>query len=281
MRLARVGEKGREQPALVERDGTVRSLAAHLDDITAADLTSDTLARLNAIDPATLPIVPAGTRHGIPFTGARKFVAVGLNYASHAAESGMPIPDEPVLFMKALSALAGPNDDVAMPRESGKMDWEVELGVVIGTPARYVARDDALAHVIGYVLVNDLSERAHQLEQGGGWVKGKSHDGFGPVGPWLVTTDELGDAGALDMFLDVSGERRQTGNTADMIFDVCSIVSYISQFMTLERGDIIATGTPPGVGFGMTPPRFLSVGDEVRLGISGLGEQRQRIVAPL
>lgn len=281
MRLARVGEKGREQPALVERDGTVRSLAAHLDDITVADLTSDTLARLNAIDPATLPIAPAGTRHGIPFIGARKFVAVGLNYASHAAESGMPIPDEPVLFMKALSALAGPNDDVAMPRESGKMDWEVELGIVIGTPARYVARDDALAHVIGYVLVNDLSERAHQLEQGGGWVKGKSHDGFGPVGPWLVTTDELGDAGALDMFLDVSGERRQTGNTADMIFDVCSIVSYISQFMTLERGDIIATGTPPGVGFGMTPPRFLSVGDEVRLGISGLGEQRQRIVAPL
>ena len=279
MKLMRHGPKGAEKPALVDADGRVRDLSAALPDISAATLAPERLARLLDIDTATLPIVEAPGRIAPPWSGMGKFICVGLNYADHAAESGVPVPAEPVLFMKASSALIGCNDPVVMPQGSVKTDWEVELGVVIGSTARYVSEADALAHVAGYCVVNDVSERDYQLERGGQWDKGKGCDTFGPVGPWLVTPDEVSNPQALDMWLEVNGRRFQNGNTRTMVFGVATLVSYISRFMTLYPGDLISTGTPPGVGLGQKPPLYLKAGDEMRLGIAGLGEQRQRVHA--
>jgi 2-keto-4-pentenoate hydratase/2-oxohepta-3-ene-1,7-dioic acid hydratase in catechol pathway len=242
-------------------------------------LAPEQLRRIAALDPAQLPVATGEPRLGVPVAGTRKFLAIGLNFADHAAESNLPIPAEPVIFTKAISCLQGPNDPVVIPRGSTKTDWEVELGVVIGSAASYVSEEEALSHVAGYCVVNDVSERAFQLERGGTWDKGKGCDTFGPVGPWLVTPDELADVAALDMWLDVNGVRRQTGSTRSMIFGVPQIVSYLSRFMTLEAGDIITTGTPPGVGMGLTPPAFLHDGDVIELGIAGLGQQRQQVVA--
>jgi 2,4-diketo-3-deoxy-L-fuconate hydrolase len=277
--LLRHGAKGAEKPALFDAGGQVRDLSGVLADITAATLTPDSLARLADIDPGTLPVV-AQARLAPPWSGMGKFICVGLNYADHAAESGAPIPKEPVLFMKTTSALVGCNDPVVMPQGSAKTDWEVELGVVIGSKARYVSEADALSHVAGYCVVNDVSEREYQLERGGGqWDKGKGCDTFGPVGPWLVTRDEVPDPQALSMWLEVNGKRFQNGSTKTMIFGVATLVSYISRFMTLYPGDLISTGTPPGVGLGQKPPLYLKAGDEMRLSIEGLGEQRQRVYA--
>ena len=280
MKLLRYGPKGQEKPGLLDDDGRVRDLSGHVADITPDLIHGEGLARLKAVDPASLPLVQGDPRYGVPVNGSRKFIAIGLNFADHAAESNLPIPDEPVVFMKAISCLTGPNDEVTIPRGSEKTDWEVELGVVIGKPASYVEQDRALDHVAGYVLINDVSERAYQIERGGTWDKGKGCDTFGPVGPWLVTADEVGDVQNLDMWLDLNGKRMQTGNTRTMIFGVAEIVSYLSQFMTLEPGDIITTGTPPGVGLGQKPePFYLKPGDVVRLGIEKLGEQSQTFVA--
>ena len=279
MKLLRFGHPGAEKPGLLDGEGAVRDLSSVLPDLSGAALSPASLARLAALDPASLPLAPQGARIGPCIARPGKFICIGLNYADHARETGKEPPPEPILFMKATSALSGPFDDVEIPRGSEKTDWEVELGVVIGTAAKYVSEADALAHVAGYCLVNDVSERAFQSERGGQWTKGKSHDTFGPTGPWLVTSDEVPDPQALDLWLEVDGVRRQTGNTRTMIFGVAHLVSYLSQFMTLEPGDIIATGTPPGVGLGLKPPVFLREGQEMRLGIEGLGEQRQRTVA--
>jgi 2-keto-4-pentenoate hydratase/2-oxohepta-3-ene-1,7-dioic acid hydratase in catechol pathway len=279
VKLLRFGESGTEKPGLLDAAGAIRDLSGHVADIAGSVLSDEGLAQLAAIDPASLPPVPAGTRIGPCVAGTSKFVCIGLNYADHARETGKEPPAEPIVFMKATSAIAGPNDDVEIPRGSGKADWEVELGVVIGRTAKYVSEADALTHVAGYCLVNDVSERAFQSERGGQWTKGKSHDTFGPIGPWLATRDEVPDPQALDLWLDVDGIRRQTGNTRTMIFGVAQLVAYLSQFMTLRPGDVIATGTPPGVGLGLKPPVFLQPGQEMRLGIDGLGEQRQRTIA--
>ncbi len=278
MKLVRVGNPGAERPGLVDRDGRVRDLSAVIGGIDAAQLAPAALAKLAALDPATLPVLE-GQRHGVPWTGIGKIIAIGLNYADHAAEAGMPLPAEPIVFLKANTSLNGPNDAVMLPFESHKSDWEVELGVVIGTTARNVSKAQALEHVAGYCVVNDVSEREFQLERGGTWDKGKGCDTFCPVGPWLVTRDEVPDAQKLGMWLDVNGERMQKGSTATMVFDVATVVSYVSRFMTLEPGDLIATGTPPGVGMGFKPPRYLKAGDVMRLGIEGLGEQSQKVVA--
>jgi 2-keto-4-pentenoate hydratase/2-oxohepta-3-ene-1,7-dioic acid hydratase in catechol pathway len=279
MKLLRYGPPGREKPGLRDSDGNIRDLSKTIVQIDDAMLSPRNLAKLARIRPETLPIVKGKPRLGVPYAGISKFVAVGLNYSDHAAESGMPIPSEPILFTKATTSLCGPDDDVIQPQGSTKLDWEVELGIVIGTKAQYVTEAKALDHVAGYCVVNDLSERAFQLERGSQWDRGKGCDTFGPVGPWLVTTDEITDPQTLDMWLDVNGEKRQRGNTRTMIFGCANLVSYISRFMTLLPGDIITTGTPPGVGLGMKPPRYLKVGDTVTLGIAGLGEQRQRVVA--
>jgi 2-keto-4-pentenoate hydratase/2-oxohepta-3-ene-1,7-dioic acid hydratase in catechol pathway len=280
MKLLRYGPAGHEQPGLLDAHGRIRSLAAAIPELSAQHLSAAGLARLATIDPASLPVAPGSPRLGVPFSGTRKFIAIGLNYADHAMESNLPIPTEPVVFTKAVSCLQGPNDEIVIPRGSKKTDWEVELGVVIGTTARYVEERDALEHVAGYTVVNDVSEREFQIERGGSWDKGKGCDTFGPVGPWLVTRDEVGDVQSLDMWLDVNGQRMQTGNTRTMIFTVAKIVSYVSHFMTLEPGDIITTGTPPGVGMGRKPePVYLAAGDNIRLGIANLGEQRQSVVA--
>ncbi len=280
MKLLRYGPKGAEKPGLLDAEGHIRDLSGVVADITPAQLHGEGLAALKAIDPATLPLVEGEHRYGVPVNGSRKFIAIGLNFADHAAESNLPIPSEPVVFMKAISCLNGPNDDVVIPRGSLKTDWEVELGIVIGKAASYVTKEEALDHVAGYVLINDVSERAFQIERGPTWDKGKGCDTFGPVGPWLVTTDEVGDVQNLDMWLDVNGKRVQTGNTKTMIFGVAEIVSYLSEFMTLEPGDLITTGTPPGVGLGQKPePWYLKAGDTVRLGIEKLGEQGQTFVA--
>jgi 2,4-diketo-3-deoxy-L-fuconate hydrolase len=279
MRLLRYGAPGREKPGLADRDGNVRDLSKVIAQIDDTLLAPRNLARLARVKPETLPIVRGTPRLGVPYAGISKFVAVGLNYTDHVKESGMPTPTEPVLFMKATTCLTGPNDDVIQPKSSTKLDWEVELAIVIGTKAQYVPESRALDYVAGYCVVNDVSERDFQLERGSQWDRGKGCDTFGPVGPWLVTTDEITDPQDLDMWLDVNGERRQTGNTRTMIFNCAYLVSYISQFMTLLPGDIITTGTPPGVGLGMKPPQYLKPGDVVTLGIEGLGEQRQRIVA--
>ncbi len=280
MKLLRYGPAGHEQPGLLDAQGRLRSLSGRLEDLGPAQLAPASLARLAAIDPATLPVVPGHPRLGVPICGTRKFLAIGLNYADHAVESNLPIPAEPVVFTKAVSCLQGPNDEVMLPKGSTKTDWEVELGVVIGTTARHVEERDALGHVAGYLVVNDLSEREYQLERGGTWDKGKGCDTFGPVGPWLVTPEEVGDVQNLDMWLEVNGRRMQSGNTRTMIFGVATIVSYLSRFMTLEPGDIITTGTPPGVGMGRKPePIYLAQGDTLSLGIEKLGEQRQRVIA--
>ena len=278
MKLLRYGPRGQERPAMLDEDGGLRDLSAHVGDIAGDALSPEGLAALAALDPASLPLVGETPRIG-PCVGAvGKFLCIGLNYADHARETGAEPPAEPVLFAKAVSAICGPDDDIEIPRGSDQTDWEVELGVVIGTRAKYVTEADALGHVAGYCLVNDVSERRFQFEHCGQWTKGKSHDTFGPIGPWLVTPDEIGDVQALDMWLDVDGERRQTGNTRTMIFSVAQIISHLSQFMTLQPGDVIATGTPPGVGFGMKPQTFLRVGQTMTLGIAGLGEQRQKTV---
>lgn len=275
----RFGAKGAEKPAALDAQGRVRELSSVLSDITAQTLTPEGLARLREADLARLPVVERPGRVAPPWTGCAKFVCVGLNYADHAAESGMPVPSEPVLFTKATSCIIGCNDPVVLPQGSVKGDWEVELGVVIGSKARYVPEDEALKHVAGYCIVNDVSEREFQLERGSQWDRGKGCDTFGPIGPWLVTADEVPDPQRLGMWLDVNGRRFQTGNTRTMVFGVAALVSYISRFMTLYPGDLISTGTPPGVGLGQKPPVYLKPGDEMHLGIDGLGEQRQKVYA--
>ena len=280
MKLLRYGPPGREQPGLLDSEGRIRDLSGRVRDLGPAQLQPANLATLAALDPSTLPLVQGPQRLGVPFTATRKFIAVGLNYADHAAESNLPIPSEPVIFTKAVSCLQGPDDPIMLPKDSRKTDWEVELGVVIGRTARYVEESEALQYVAGYAVVNDVSEREYQMERGGTWDKGKGCDTFGPVGPWLVTRDEVGDVQSLGMWLDVNGQRMQTGSTRTMIFGVATLVSYISRFLTLEPGDIITTGTPPGVGAGKKPqPVFLKPGDTVRLGIEKLGEQQQQVIA--
>ena len=278
MKLVRYGRPGHEKPGLIDQDGKLRDLSGIVDDIGPAELSDKTLAKLAKLKPAKLPAVRGKPRFGTPVSGVGKFIGIGLNYSDHAAESGMPIPAEPIVFMKAVTSLSGPDDDVMLPKDFSKADWEVELGIVIGTKAQYVSANSALDYVAGYCLINDVSERAFQLERGPQWDKGKGCDTFGPVGPWLVTKDEIPNPQRLGMWLDINGERRQTGNTRTMIFSVAKIVSYLSRFMTLMPGDIIATGTPPGVGMGMKPQQFLAPGDEMHLSIEGLGEQRQKVV---
>lgn len=279
MKLLRFGELGLEKPGILDKDGVIRDASSVVADYSPGTVSLELLSILADIDPAALPAVPKGVRIGAPVSRIGHFVAIGLNYADHAAETRAPIPKEPIVFSKAPSCLSGPNDDVMLPRGSVKSDWEVELAVVIGKECDYVEEKDALKHVFGYAVCNDMSEREYQAERGGQWIKGKSAPTFGPLGPWIVTPDEIGDPQNLDMFLDVNGKRMQTGNTSTMIFTVRQIVSYLSRFMVLEPGDVITTGTPPGVGLGMKPPVFLKDGDEMRLGITGLGEQRQIVVA--
>ena len=280
MKLCRYGAPGAEKPGLIDAEGRIRDLSGHVADIGPDTIGKDGLAKLAAIDPASLPLVEGEVRYGVPVGGVGKFVAIGLNYADHAAESNLPIPGEPVVFNKWVNCLNGPNDPVTIPRDSGKTDWEVELGVVIGARASYVAEADALDHVAGYCVVNDVSERHWQLERGMTWDKGKGFPTFGPVGPWLVTRDEVGDVQNLGLWLSVNGKRVQDGNTRTMIFTVAQIVAYCSQIMTLEPGDIITTGTPPGVGMGQKPePWYLKPGDVVELGVEKLGQQRQEFVA--
>lgn len=280
MKLLRYGPAGHEKPGLLDSEGRIRDLSGHVSDIDGHCLGAEALARLAALAPESLPIVQGEPRLGVPVAGIGKFIAIGLNYADHAAESNLPIPSEPVVFTKAISSLNGPNDPVMLPKDSVKGDWEVELGIVIGRRASYIEEADALAHVAGYCLVNDVSEREYQIERGGTWDKGKGCDTFGPVGPWLVTADEVGDPQALDLWLDVNGKRMQTGNTRTMIFTCAHIVSYVSRFMTLMPGDVITTGTPPGVGMGVKPqPVYLKPGDVMTLGIEKLGQQRQDVLA--
>lgn len=279
MKLLRIGPKGHEKPALLDEAGQVRDLSPFIDDLTANSLSPSRLREIAALPRDRMPVIRDVPRVGTPYSGVRKFIAIGLNYRDHAAESNLPIPSEPVVFMKATSSITGPNDDVMLPKDSVKTDWEVELGIVIGTTARYVPEDKALDYVAGYCIVHDVSEREFQLERGGTWDKGKGCDTFGPFGPYLVTRDEVPDPQNLEMWLTVNGERKQSGNTRTMIFTVAHLVSYVSRFMTLEPGDLITTGTPPGVGMGQKPtPQFLKAGDVVELGIGGLGSQKQRIV---
>ncbi|HEX5639632.1 MAG TPA: fumarylacetoacetate hydrolase family protein [Burkholderiaceae bacterium] len=279
MKLLRYGPSGREKPGVLDAQGRVRDLSGVIDHVTSVDLSDAALARLSKIDPSTLPLVPGTPRLGVPYLGISKLVAIGLNYADHAAEAGLAAPSEPIVFLKATTCITGPSDELVIPRGSTKTDWEVELGVVIGTKAQYVPEAKALDHVAGYCVVNDVSERNFQLERGGQWDRGKGCDTFGPIGPWLVTRDEVPDPQDLELRLDVNGEPMQRGSTRTMIFGVAHLVSYVSQFMTLLPGDIIVTGTPPGVGMGRKPPRYLKPGDVVTLGIAGLGEQRQRVRA--
>ena len=278
MKLVRYGNSGKEKPGLIDAGGKLRDLSAIVPDIGPAQLDAAVLAKLAKLDTAKLPAVRGTPRMGCPVAGVGKFVAIGLNYADHAAESGAPIPKEPIVFMKATTCIQGPNDPVMLPKGSVKSDWEVELGIVIGTRARYVTQKAALDHVAGYCTINDVSEREYQIERGPQWDKGKGCDTFGPIGPWLVTRDEIANVQKLSMWLDLNGKRMQTGNTKTMIFGVAKLVSYVSQFMTLMPGDVITTGTPPGVGLGMKPPLYLKKGDVMTLGIEGLGEQRQLVV---
>jgi 2-keto-4-pentenoate hydratase/2-oxohepta-3-ene-1,7-dioic acid hydratase in catechol pathway len=278
MKLVRYGKPGKEKPGIIDADGKLRDLSGVVQDLGPAQLGDAALAKLRKLKTDKLPLVRGAQRLGSPVGGVGKFVAIGLNYADHAAEAGLPIPKEPIVFMKATSCIQGPNDAVMLPKASVKSDWEVELGVVIGSRARYVSQKDALNFVAGYCTVNDVSEREYQIERGGTWDKGKGCDTFGPLGPWLVTRDEVPNPQKLAMWLDLNGQRAQTGNTKTMIFSVAKIISYVSQFMTLEPGDVITTGTPPGVGMGMKPPLYLKKGDVMTLGIEGLGEQRQVVV---
>ncbi len=279
MKLLRFGPPGEERPGLLDRSGRIRDLSGRIDDVAGIALLPAALAHLAATDPEALPAVAGAPRLGPCVAGVGKFLAVGLNYADHAKEAGVAIPDEPVLFTKATSSICGPYDDTIIPRGAQKTDWEIELGMVIGTPGQYIAEADALDHVAGYCTVNDVSERAYQIERSGQWVKGKSADTFGPIGPWLVTPDEIPDPQNLRLWCEVDGERRQDGSTATMIFGVAFLISYLSQFLSLQTGDVITTGTPPGVGLGMTPPTYLKPGQRVRLAVEGLGEQDHLMVA--
>jgi 2,4-diketo-3-deoxy-L-fuconate hydrolase len=279
LKLVRFGPAGKERPGCIDSQGNVRALTSYIPDVTGDALRPSQLPSLLSIDPSSLPIVTSAVRLGPCVSGVGKFICVGLNYRDHAEEAGMTPPKEPILFMKPTSAIGGPDDDVFLPRGSQKGDWEVELGVVIGTGGKYIEEENAMAHVAGYCVVNDLSERAFQLEGTGQWVKGKSADGFGPIGPWLVTPDEIADPHDLTMWLEVNGERRQSGNSGSMIFRIPYLISYISNFMSLAPGDVIATGTPAGVGMGHKPPVYLKPGDVMELGIEGLGRQRQHVVA--
>lgn len=279
MKILRLGPAGREKPAMLASDGSLRDLSDLVSDVTGATLRTGLLDEIAELDPLAMPLVTGEHRIGPCVTGVGKFICIGLNYSDHAAESGMAVPKEPVVFMKATSCIVGPNDDVVIPRGSEKTDWEVELGVVIGKHAKYVSEQDALSHVAGYCVVNDVSERAFQLEGTGQWVKGKSADTFGPIGPWLVTPDEVPDPQNLSLWLELDGQRVQNGTTKTMVFGVATLISYLSRFMSLHPGDIISTGTPPGVGLGMKPPRYLKAGNTMRLGVDGLGEQTQRVVA--
>ena len=278
MKLLRYGPAGQEKPGLLDSTGAIRDLSGAVSDIAGDTLLPDALAKLRNVDSASLPKVTGTPRIGPCVGSVGKFICIGLNYSDHAAESGMAVPTEPIVFMKATSCIVGPNDNLELPRGSKKTDWEVELGVVIGKPAKYVAEQDSLSHVAGYCVVNDVSERAYQLEGTGQWVKGKSADTFGPIGPWLVTADEVPDCGNLNLWLEVDGHRYQDGSTKTLIFGVPYLVSYLSKFMSLLPGDIISTGTPPGVGHGKKPPVYLREGNVVRLGVEGLGEQRQTII---
>jgi 2-keto-4-pentenoate hydratase/2-oxohepta-3-ene-1,7-dioic acid hydratase in catechol pathway len=279
MKLLRFGPAGREKPGILAADGTIRDLSSIVSDISASWLSSASIAELRKIDPLSLPLVESGPRIGPCVAGVGKFICIGLNYSDHAAESGMAVPSEPVVFMKATSSIMGPDDNVVIPRGSTKSDWEVELGVIIGKHAKYVEQEQALDYVAGYCVINDLSERAFQLEGTGQWVKGKSADTFGPIGPWLVTPDELPDPQDLNLWLEVDGHPYQRGSTRTMVFGVAHLISYLSRFMSLHPGDIVSTGTPPGVGLGQKPPRYLAPGNLIRLGIDGLGTQTQHVVA--
>ena len=279
MKLVRYGKVGKEKPGMIDSDGKLRDLSGVIKDVTPTDLAPKILSKLSKIKAAKLPLVKGKPRYGVPFTGSTKFIAIGLNFSDHAAETGAKTPAEPIVFHKTLSCMVGANDDVMIPKNSKKTDWEVELGIVIGSKASYVSKKEALDFVAGYVLINDVSEREYQLERSGTWDKGKGCDTFGPIGPWLVTKDEIANPQRLDMWLDINGEKRQRGNSKTMIFDCATIVSYVSQFMTLNPGDVITTGTPPGVALGMKPePVFLKHGDVMTLGITGLGTQRQQVV---
>ena len=278
MKLVRYGIPGEEKPGLIDGNGALRDLSSHVADISGSMLDDASLARLRAIDAFSLPKVEGEVRLGVPVSGIGKYMCIGLNYRDHAEEAGMPIPEHPILFMKANSAISGPDDPVSIPRGSTSSDWEIELGAVIGTTAKYVSATEALNHVAGYCICNDVSERHFQIHLSGNWTKGKSCDTFGPTGPWLVTRDAIPDPQSLDMQLDVNGERMQEGNTRTMIFTVAEIVSHLSQLFTLHPGDVISTGTPPGVGMGKNPPRYLKVGDVMELTIDGLGTQRQKVV---
>jgi 2-keto-4-pentenoate hydratase/2-oxohepta-3-ene-1,7-dioic acid hydratase in catechol pathway len=278
LKLVRFGERGQEKPGIVDASGTIRDASGLVADFTPETI-ADAADRLRNADVGSLPAVSQGVRLGSPIARTNHFIGIGLNFADHAAESGMPIPTEPIVFSKAPNALSGPNDDIVLPRGSVKADWECELAFVIGKRAHYVSEADALTHVLGFALCNDVSERAYQNERGGQWIKGKSAPTFGPLGPWIATTDEIEDCQNLDMYLDLNGERRQTGNTKTMIFGVAHIIAYLSTFMALEPGDVVTTGTPPGVGMGMKPPLYLKAGDTLKLGIAGLGEQTQKVVA--
>ena len=279
MKLVRFGNKGAERPGVLGPDGKVRDLSGHVPDLAGSALAPESLRRLRELNINELPVVDAGVRLGPCVAGISKIIGIGLNYSDHAAEAGMPVPTEPPIFFKATTAISGPYDDVMLPRDSLKTDWEVELGVVIGTRTRYVTEQEAMNHVAGFCIINDVSERSYQIERGGQWSKGKGCDTFAPIGPWLVTRDEMPDPHALKMTLDVNGVRRQNGSTSTMIFKVPFLVSYVSEFMTLEPGDLISTGTPPGVGLGLKPPVFLREGDVMVLEVEGLGRQRQRVVA--
>ena len=279
MKLLRVGEKGKEKPAILEADGKIRDISSHINDLNPENLNFETISKIQSADTSTLPELSSNQRVGSCITSPGKFVAIGLNYSDHAAEVGADIPKEPIMFMKATSSMCGPNDDVEIVSGSKKLDWEVELGIVIGKEAKHISESQSQDHILGYCLVNDVSEREWQIEKMGQWVKGKSHDTYGPTGPYLVTKDEIKDINNLKMMLDVNGERMQTGNTSTMIFNVDIIVSYVSKFMSLQPGDIITTGTPPGVGMGRKPQVFLKAGDEMKLSIENLGEQNSKVVA--
>ena len=279
MKLLRVGEKGKEKPAILDTDGKIRDISSHINDLNPENLNFETMSKIQSADTSNLPELSSNQRVGSCITSPGKFVAIGLNYSDHAAEVGADIPKEPIMFMKATSSMCGPNDDVEIVSGSKKLDWEVELGIVIGKEAKHISESQSQDHNLGYCLVNDVSEREWQIEKMGQWVKGKSHDTYGPTGPYLVTKDEIKDINNLKMMLDVNGERMQTGNTSTMIFNVDIIVSYVSKFMSLQPGDIITTGTPPGVGMGRKPQVFLKAGDEMKLSIENLGEQNSKVVA--
>ena len=279
MKLLRVGQKGKEKPAILDKDGKIRDISSHIKDLNSDHLNFNTISKLQSVDLSSLPELSSGERIGSCITKPGKFVAIGLNFSDHAAESGLPVPSEPIMFMKATSCISGPNDNIEMVQNSKKLDWEVELGIIIGKEAKHIEQNQSQDHILGYCLVNDVSEREWQIEKMGQWVKGKSHDTYGPIGPYLVTKDDIKDVNNLNMSLDLNGKRMQTGNTSTMIFNVDVIVSYVSKFMSLQAGDIITTGTPPGVGMGRKPQLFLKTGDEIKLSIDNLCEQKSKVVS--